>query len=308
MNSRDVIPAQPLRIYCDFDGTLTKFSGSTTWRVYQQHAREQPHLYPFGVHVIANADTRGHCYTIFLQNNKDYQILPEAQPFIKNMLANRSVEFVIVSRSYKQMIGAALELSGIDSSQVTILDVNHLGFEKSKFRSVSDYEESHPSKGPLLFIDDTEGDATAMKKAFIQDVRYDQAVSITEPAGKFNFSKVEKTVNQMLSAWRASPSRRQADADALSTDKEEASATSLDANPSVEEAVISAVPSERASARSSSYGYFYENGVQPEVAAVSTQPNALVSGECVERLAQQSAGEQHLELENASPTPRMGKN
>lgn len=202
MNVRQVTFAQKLRIYCDYDGTLTRFSGSQTWKVYQADARDNPGAYPADVHVIRDEATRGTCYATFLQRHEAYQLLPDAQQFIQTMLDNPMVEFVIVSRSYKEMIGAALELAGIDGSRVTILDINNLGFEQSKSRSVSDHEIVYPSKGPLLFIDDTAGDALKMKSVFVDDTEREKTVLIAAP-GQFNFSDIAVTVEGMLAGIKA---------------------------------------------------------------------------------------------------------
>lgn len=199
MNTRPAIFAQKLRIYCDFDGTLTRFSGSQTWSAYQAHARKNRDSYPPHQHVIGDAENRGACYDFFLRANQEYQLLSGAKAFILNMLDHPMVEFVIVSRSYKAMIQAALNIGGIDSSRVMVLDIDDAGFEKKKWRAIANYEKLNPSQGPLLFIDDTKADAEDMKSAFDRDTQREKKI-LTAAAGKFDFSEVILTVDKMLAS------------------------------------------------------------------------------------------------------------
>jgi ankyrin repeat protein/2-polyprenyl-6-methoxyphenol hydroxylase-like FAD-dependent oxidoreductase len=185
-------PTHHLNIFADFDGTLTGVGGQNTWEAYQDYYKEKNGIDPF------DASIRQKNYATFLkdQANQAFCIQKEAQTFIKESLKNPLVNLVIVSRSHREFIEAALELADIDPKRVTILDRSTLENTSSKETAVRNYNKNHSTRGRLLFIDDSKDDGKAMASAF--EVQPESESILHAQPGKFDFEHIARVADNLL--------------------------------------------------------------------------------------------------------------
>lgn len=144
MSSNRPSNIRKVRVYLDFDGTLTGMAGQDSLNAFKDYIKEQ-NLDPEKIPVAA--------YTNFLnsQSGKASQLIPGGALFLHWLLSNpHAFEPVIVSRKQRELIQMTLEHAEIHGD-IEIISNNS---EPNKLKLIDTYELTHPVSGSRLVIDD----------------------------------------------------------------------------------------------------------------------------------------------------------
>lgn len=185
-------PKLKLRVYCDFDGTLTGVAGETAFEDFSSY---------YAISSIDPFDEkyRKACYESFLNDpvNLNFQIQENAKSFLSKALSNPRIELVIVSKSHREFIEAALEQSGINPNQIIIIDRNQtVDSAGSVISATINHEQTYPSAGPVMFIGNDVSDVEFMNSDFAKRGR--KTAFAHDQPGQLNFELIDKLSDDLL--------------------------------------------------------------------------------------------------------------
>ena len=211
MQSRtDAAKQPPVRLYLDFDGTLTGQGGQGTfnflanknWLMFLRENSHSPseEIAKEMLNKIRelNADD---------SKNPGLNLVAGAANFLKTMLA-QGAEIIIVSRNYKAFIQAVLEYGGLNDNeikQIAIYDKIKVDSAPLEKRDVVQAIESQKQDNvPYVICDDDETDRIEMGKGVLDAAKAKedvQAKNIVMPAyntGEFDWDAISKTTQEII--------------------------------------------------------------------------------------------------------------
>ena len=214
MQSRtDAAKQPPVRLYLDFDGTLTGQGGQGTfnflanknWLMFLRENSHSPseEIAKEMLNKIRelNADD---------SKNPGLNLVAGAANFLKTMLA-QGAEIIIVSRNYKAFIQAVLEHGGLNDNeikQIAIHDkikvdnIDNTPFGKHDV--VQAIESQKQDNVPYVICDDDETDRIEMGKGVLdaakakEDVQAKNIVMPDYSTGQFDWNAISKTTQEII--------------------------------------------------------------------------------------------------------------
>jgi hypothetical protein len=184
-----------IRLYLDFDGTLTGLKGSLCVysTFYKRLQTDTQHRYDECVFLDEESMISQIQAGFQLPENEKMQVAKEALAFL-NKLLDLGAEINIVSLNRQEYIRAVLLAHGMDKQHVEkiiIKDINSLGY-RGKYGVVLDMEQAACTKAKVTIVcDDNPSDYHAMIKAVKESGNGTQLISRCNKPGEFDWAEID---------------------------------------------------------------------------------------------------------------------